>query len=322
MDKTAERKLQTHVEPEIVPDGRPPVLARRMMPGGSATLEAPEAARRAATQALQRPWVVRLARSGYVAKGVVYVVCGILAVEASFGAIAEEADPKGALQALARQPFGALLLAVVGCGLLFYALWRLTQGGLDTEQKGRGFGGYFQRMGFVLSGLAYGLLGASAFRLIYRAAQPRTEDQVRSWTAWLMAEPSGRWLVGLAGAWFVGLALAQFLKAYTAQFRSLLLLEHMTRREDCWLTRVARFGITAQGLVMATVGLFLIQAAIQYDPAKAHGLGGALQEVARRPSGPWLVRCAAIGLIAFGTYLIALARYRRIGPPGAHRAES
>ena len=57
---------------------------------------------------------------------------------------------------------------------------------------------------------------------------------------------------------------------------------------------------------------FLIQAARQSDPNQARGLGGALAALAQQPYGPWILAIVAIGLVAYGIYLLVEARYRRV----------
>jgi Domain of Unknown Function (DUF1206) len=56
------------------------------------------------------PWIERLARFGYVAYGVVYLLVGVLSVQATLG---------GALETLARQPFGPYLPGAVAIGRSF-----------------------------------------------------------------------------------------------------------------------------------------------------------------------------------------------------------
>ena len=60
------------------------------------------------------------------------------------------------------------------------------------------------------------------------------------------------------------------------------------------------------------VGTFLIRAALEYDPQQARGLGGALQTLAQQPLGPWLLGAVALGLVAYGLFMLSVARYRHI----------
>ncbi|MEO8893862.1 MAG: DUF1206 domain-containing protein, partial [Coleofasciculaceae cyanobacterium] len=49
-------------------------------------------------------WVERLARFGYAAKGVVYAIVGVLAVQAAVSSRGKTTDTTGALGTVAAQP--------------------------------------------------------------------------------------------------------------------------------------------------------------------------------------------------------------------------
>lgn len=57
-----------------------------------------------------------------------------------------------------------------------------------------------------------------------------------------------------------------------------------------------------------------MQAALHSNPNEARGLGGALQTLSRQPFGPYILGTVALGLIAYGTFMFVVARYRRIQP--------
>jgi hypothetical protein len=105
--------------------------------------EAKAAVQDAAAQTV--PWVEKLARFGYAAKGVVYAVIGILALQLALGQGGEATGPEGALSTIGQQPFGRALLAIMAAGLLAYALWRLVQAAVDPEHKGTDAKGLGQR---------------------------------------------------------------------------------------------------------------------------------------------------------------------------------
>ena len=111
-------------------------------------------------------WIERLARFGYAAKGAVYATLGALAFQAAFDAASSAPDKQGALQKIATQPFGQVLLGLVVIGLLGYVVWRFVQAGLDPERKGSDAKGILVRIGYVVSGLVYAGLALAAIRIL------------------------------------------------------------------------------------------------------------------------------------------------------------
>ena len=261
-----------------------------------------------------KPWVKWLARFGYAAKGVVYMVVGGLALAAALGQGGSSSpDQRGALQTILEQPFGQVLLGLVAVGLFGYALWRFVMAAQDTEGDGSDAKGIVKRTGYAVSGIIYAGLAVAAVGLVLGSSGGGSGGgSAQDWTARLMAQPFGRWLVGIVGAVVIAVGLYQFYRAYSAKFREKLLLSRMSQTEETWATRVGRLGFAARGVVYAMIGFFLIQAALQSNPSQAGGLGQAFRELSSAPYGPWLLGIVALGFIAYGVFALVLARYRRI----------
>jgi len=261
--------------------------------------------------ATEHPWFKYLARFGYAAKGVVYLVAGALSARAAFGMGGATTDGQGALVQILSEPFGVLMLVLIGIGLIGYVLLRLLQAFMDPEHKGSDTKGIIERIGYAGNGLLYALLALTAVRLsIGWGAE--TGNQLQSWTAWLFEHPFGRWLVGIAGLVVVGGGLHLLYKAYATDFSEHFRWDAMRPHERFWTTLLGRAGLAARGIVQGLVGLFLIQATLLFDPNKAQGSGGVLQSLARPPFGLWIVGVVAIGLVAYGIYMLVAARYSRI----------
>jgi len=257
-------------------------------------------------------WVERLARLGYLAKGIVYTIVGVLAVQAAFGAGGQTTDAKGALGAIAAQPFGKFLLALLTVGLIGYVVWRFVQAVQDPEHKGDDAKGWATRLGYAVSGLIYASLAFTAIGLIRGSGGGGGGNSKQDWTAQLLAQPFGQWLVGLVAAFVIGLGFYQLYKAYKAKFRKEMKLHEMSPTEETWATRIGRFGLGARGVVFCIIGFFLLQAARQSDASEVRGLDGALQSLAQQPYGPWLLGIVALGLVAYGIHMAVQARYIRI----------
>lgn len=259
------------------------------------------------------PWVERMARLGYGAKGIVYIVIGFLAVEAAFSHGGKTTNSQGALTTIFQQPFGQVLLAIVGIGLAAYALWRFVEAGLDSERKGHDAKGITVRAGYVCSGFAYALLSLTAFQLITGSARSaNSATGTQDWTARLLSMPFGQVLVGLVGLVIIGLGIGQFVKAYKANFDKKLKLNEMPEAFRSWAVFSGRWGYMSRGVVFTIVGGFFVEAAMHANPQQAKGIGSALDLLAEQPYGPLMLGIVAVGLISYGIFMLVQARYRRI----------
>ena len=79
---------------------------------------------------------------------------------------------------------------------------------------------------------------------------------------------------------------------------------------------LGRMGFCARAVLIALVGLFLVQAAVHSEPDNAGGMAKALATLMEQPFGPWLLGATAAGLIAHGLFTWALMRYRDLGGAG------
>jgi hypothetical protein len=268
-------------------------------------------AREGARQA--SPWIEGLGRFGYAAKGIVYLILGGLALQAALGQGGQVTDQKGALTSIAEYPFGKVMLASLFVGLLGYALWRGAQAIFDTENHGSDAKGIALRVleggvAFIYVGLAI-----SALRIAMGASSGASStQQTQGWTAWLMDQPFGVWLVGLIGAAVVANGIAQFIRAFGDKLTEKLRRDEMTASQVEWVTRIGRAGYSARGVAFVTIGGLLIAAALHHNPGEAQGLDGALATLAAQPFGPYLLILVTAGLAAYGLYALIEARYRRM----------
>ena len=257
------------------------------------------------------PWIVRFARLGYLAKGVVYLVIGLLSAMAAFKARGgRTTGSQGALTEILHQPYGKFSLTVVAIGLIGYAVWCAVQALKDTENKGSSFGGLIERAGFFLAGILHASLSYSAVRLVLGEHLRGEEASHRAWTAMLLAQPFGRWLVAAIGLGIFSFGIHQCYKAVTGKLGDPLI--PMRDRIESLANGFGRLGLGARGIVFGIIGVFLMQAALYYNPRRVHGLGGALRVLERQPYGFWLLVAAAIGMMAYGAYMFILAAYRKM----------
>lgn len=254
-----------------------------------------------------------MARSGYAARGVVYLLIGFMAFLAAIGGGGQTTDSKGALRELLSQPFGDILLGAVAVGLVGYAGWRLVQALFDADDHGTDAKGLAVRGGLLVSAVTHALLAFFAVSLIVgMGGGSGGEGGTSDWTAKLMSQPFGRWLVALVGVAVIGVGIAHAVKAFKEKFKDRMQMGRNTMR---WFSPLAKFGLSARAVVFFIIGGFFILAAVQAQPEEARGLGGALRTLQQEAYGPYLLGVVALGLVAFGVYSLVQARYRQINRP-------
>lgn len=268
--------------------------------------------REASTQAervARTPQFEWLARAGLTARGVVYVIIGVLAVKLALGDGGKATNQQGALQTIAKQPFGKLLLVLVAVGLAGYAIWRLLRAAIGHGPEGRDDAK--DRISGLVSGIAYAALCATAVKILAGSGggngghPDKAAGGVLDW-------PAGTWLVAIAGLVVIGVGLDQGRKGIKRDFLENSKTEQMSHRVRQAFTGLGVFGHLARMVVFALIGWFLFKAALDYDPHKAVGLDGALAKLSQASFGPVVLALVAAGLIGFGAYSIADARYRRV----------
>ena len=250
-------------------------------------------------------WMKLLARVGYGAKGVVYLIIGILAIRG-----VDATGPQDALSTIGQQPFGKILLGLVTLGLLAYASWRWVQSLADPEDEGDGAKAIGKRVGYFVSGVVYAGLAVSAAELILGGGGSGANG-AESWTARVLALTFGQWLVGLAGTGVILGGLHQLKQAVTADFTKNFALNEMDAAQKIWAERIGRVGHAARTVVYLIIGWFLIEAAVTSNAGQAGGISEALDTLQAQPYGPWLLGAAGTGLICYGVYCFVMARYRK-----------
>ena len=254
-----------------------------------------------------------LARLGYASKALIYGIVGGLAVAAAMNRGGRITDTSGALRVVLKQPFGRMLLFVLAAGLCGYALWRILDAIADPDRNGTEFSGLVTRIGNGVRSVAYGALGVEAFRLA-QGLGGSSGDEAEMWTARIMTWPMGVWLIGLAGAIVAVYGVLEIV--HSIQGKADKTLDH-SRLPAAWrspLIAISRFGVGARGLIISTLGVFLVRAAVQHDPSEAAGTRESILELAGAISGRWLLLAIGVGFLAYAVDQAVHARCRRIKP--------
>ena len=257
-------------------------------------------------------WIEVVGRIGLATQGVLYGVVGLLALQVAAGRN-DQADQRGAIEAVADQRFGRFLLLILTIGLALHCCWRLVlaaRGGPgedDTKAVAK-------RIGELGRGLIYGSFTLVAAKILVDAGgssggggggqtQKEAVGTVLDW-------PGGEVIVITVGVAVIGTGLWHASKLFTRSFLDDLDLSGRSEGSRKVITALGSLGFLARGLVFCMVGWFLVESALDDNPNHTGGLDAALRRLAESDHGPTLLRLVAVGLILFGIYRLVDARLR------------
>ena len=255
------------------------------------------------------------ARLGYVAKGVVYAAVGVLTLGAVFDwfAAAKVTGTRGAVEAIATQPFGNALLILMVLGLAGYVFWRFVQAIRDTEGKGSDASGLLQRAGFAISGFTYATLALYTLSLTnWFGGGGQGDSTKQEITARIMSHEIGIWLIGAIGIVLIGLGFYQLYRSISKKFTDNWKTGELTHGEQSLAVRFAQFGIAARAVTFWAIGGIIVKAAVTANPDEARGLGHALRSLQDADFGSPLLIAISAGLVCYGLYCFVNARYRTV----------
>lgn len=253
--------------------------------------------------------VATSARAGFVARGALYALLGVLALRLAFGETGTEASQQGAMDVVASRPFGGALLSVLTGGLVAYAAFRIVE-----AVRGRGEAGVFERRVVpAVRGAVYAGLAALAAQEVAGAGDSPSESSV---TATVLGWSGGRLLVGTLGLVIVGVGVRQLLHALRGDGHELVVLARLPPRRRRLADGMARAGFLGRTVTFGLAGGFLVRSAWRVDPDEGVGLDAALQELTLAPYGAGMLVLTAVGLLAFGAHCALEAWWANAaGPP-------
>jgi hypothetical protein len=266
----------------------------------------------AVKHAAANPLLELLERLGYVVRGALYAVMGLLALALALGSGGGQAtDLSGSMVVLIGNPFGKLVLVVVAVGLTAYSVWGFVRAIYDPLHRGSDASGYAARLGFVTSALSYLAIVIFALQIL-GGAGGGSGDSTQKTIASVLIHPAGGLLTVIIGLVAIAIAFGQFLEAYKATFKKDLKGAEMTTSERDLAIGLGRFGMFARGVTFLVIGWFLVQAGIHHDAGQAQGFGGAFAFLLGQPFGRLLLGIIALGFVALGLHSFACARWIRL----------
>ena len=251
-----------------------------------------------------------LARGGFITYGIVHLLLAWLILQVAFRGSKQESDQAGALQQLAGNAFGKVLLVVIAVGMIGLALWQAFEAVIGESGR-QDKEAIAER---VLSGIrviVYGYLAVLAFKVV-SGANSSTSNKQQNRSAGIMAHSGGRWLIGFVGLVVIGVGVGMVVNGVTKRFERRLDTQRMKPAVRKSTRRLGIAGYAAKGVAYAIAGILVISAAVTYDPEKAGGLDSGLKTLAGHQWGVWLLVLIGLGFAAFGVFCFSQARYRRV----------
>lgn len=255
--------------------------------------------------------IQKLARAGYTAKGVVYLLLGVLAFMAAFelGSAAAEASRGGVFKMVLDAPAGGTLLVLLAVGLFCYVAWRLVQAfapayGHEHKKSKRAL--------YFLSGLAYAGVAVAALNMaLGKQGGSGGDNSQQTLAATLLDKPGGQWLTGIAALILLGTGIYQLYYGWTEQYRKHVNEGQVHAPHASLLVRSGKIGYIARGLVWIIIAYLLLRAAMRANASEAGGTGDAFRFLENSPMGSYLLGAVGLGFVAYGIFNFLRARYER-----------
>lgn len=257
------------------------------------------------------------ARAGYLARGLVHVSVGAVALLAALDETPRAQGVAGAMEAWRQWPAGLALLWMIGLGLWAFAGWRALQAVFDVDGQGRKLKALLARAGQAISGVVYAGMALSVFGILDALEDlGETDDQAktRAFVARGLELPMGDLVVAGVGLFILGCGVGSILRAVFDHFGRGL---HGGQQTRAWAGALARIGYAGRGVALSVAGVYVIVAGLQARAAQAQGLSGALDALERQPFGGAVLGLTALGLIAFGLFAVAEGWLRPMRPERA-----
>ncbi|WP_378183267.1 DUF1206 domain-containing protein [Aquimarina sp. SS2-1] len=250
--------------------------------------------------------IKKVVRVGYGAKGIVYAITGILAFMTAFNMGGEKAGKLQVIRFLEEQSFGKIILAILGLGLICYAVWRFIQSISDPEEIGTDGKGIVKRVSFFISGAVYLALGFfSIIEIFKEPGHTNNSSNLGNYSSYIF--------IGIGSALAIK-SIYQFVKAYKGDFLKKFNISKISSVTlKTLLKRIGYVGLISRGIVIAIIAYFFIKGgmnATSSSSGEIKGTSEAFSFIQQNTSGPWIFGLVALGLLCYGIYMFAMVKYR------------
>jgi len=247
------------------------------------------------------------ARIGYVVLGLLHLMIGVIAVSIATGGGGDSADQSGALQQVAEAPAGVALLWVVVVGLIALAVWQIADAVAerDPDDKKR----WAHRAKYAGTAVAYGAIAFTGFTVVTGGRSDSSESS-RTLSAQLLALPGGIVLLVVIGLAVAAIGVAFVVRGITKAFMKNLSSPGGTAGRG--IRTFGMIGYIAKGIAVGVAGILFVVAAFAHNPNAAGGIDSGLRSLASLPFGQVVLWLVGAGLVVYGLFCFARARYARM----------
>ena len=249
-----------------------------------------------------------VARSGYVASGLLRVLIGWLALLLAAHVAGARPGTAGAFSVLASITGGVVLLALVAAANLALFAWLIVQGLL--HQDSHRLEQWRQRSIFWGRGVVYGVIGLTAAEFELGAHREGDAGE-RAAGRQLLELPGGAVVLGLLGGAIVVVGVSMMWIGFAFRFVRTIRLPARTAVRWAVLA-LGVVGYAAMGATIAVVGGFLVVAAFTSDVSRVGGLDAVLEGFTAGPFGRIVLVAIGAGWIVAGGYALLRARLARL----------
>ncbi|MBA2607381.1 MAG: DUF1206 domain-containing protein [Actinobacteria bacterium] len=251
-------------------------------------------------------------RAGLLSRAALWFVTGGLAARLAFEGRPEpgaKPDKQGALQTLARQPFGRVLLIVLAVGFVSMIVWSVVE--MVRKRDGERSGHLAHRLVAAGRTAIYTGLALSTVRLLFSGDKGDSQGQEER-TARVLGWPGGRYIVGALALTLVAAAGFNLYRAASKRYEKHWDAKRMDSRARGIAGPIEILGNVGHAMAFALVGWFLGLAAWRFDPSEPKSLDESLSTLVRQPNGRYLCLLVAAGMVAWGLNAAAQARWREV----------
>ena len=256
----------------------------------------------------QDTFISHMARVGLTAKGVVYLILGVIAFMAAFelgGQQASDADRTGVFQTI-QDVAGPWLLLVIAAGLACYCIWRFVES-LAAKNKGLKLA---KRARYFFSGLVYASVVFTAVKMLMHQLN-KDGDSNQDAAGWLLSQPLGEWAVGIGALIFAAVGAYQVHYGLSGKYKKHVQGLHLQSTASSVLLRTGTVGYTARGIIWLLIAFLFVRAAFYHSSSEAGDTSKAFRFVEDSTWGSYLLGIIGLGVAAYGVFNFIRARYER-----------